>query len=140
MERFEEILTKYNFTKRTNKPKTTFEEAERIINFKLPNDYKTFALNYQEFEGLIGEQYVRLWDFDEVIEMNIDYRIFEHLTNTLAIGGNGGGEYIAIEQLNDNSLRIVLSPFLIEEEAHVEIGISFTDFLERLENRKEWFQ
>lgn len=140
MERFEEILTKYNFTKRTNKPKTTFEESEKIINFKLPNDYKTFALNYSGLEGFIGEQYIRLWDFDEVIEMNIDYQIFEHLPNTLAIGGNGGGEYIAIEQLNDNSLRIVLSPFLIEEEAHIEIGISFTDFLERLENRKEWFE
>ncbi|MDQ0641240.1 hypothetical protein QF042_004805 [Pedobacter sp. W3I1] len=72
--------------------------------------------------------------------MNIDYQIFEHLPNTLAIGGNGGGEYIAIEQLNDNSLRIVLSPFLIEEDAHIEIGISFTDFLECLENRKEWFE
>jgi hypothetical protein len=34
----------------------------------------------------------------------------------------------------------VLSPFLIEKEAHIEIGISFTDFLERLENRKEWFE
>ncbi|MBT2563053.1 SMI1/KNR4 family protein [Pedobacter sp. ISL-68] len=140
MERFEEILTKYNFTKRANKPKTTFEEAEKIINFKLPNDYKTFALNYSGLEGFIGEQYVRLWDFDEVIEMNIDYQIFEYLPNTLAIGGNGGGEYIAIERLTDNSLRFVLSPFLIEEEAHIEIGISFTDFLERLENRKVWFE
>jgi hypothetical protein len=33
----------------------------------------------------------------------------------------------------------VLSPFLIEEEAHIEIGNSFTDFLERLENGIEWF-
>ncbi|TCD23419.1 SMI1/KNR4 family protein [Pedobacter psychrodurus] len=140
MERFEEILTKYNITKRTNKPNTTFEEAEKIINFKLPNDYKTFALNYSEFEGIIGNQYFRLWDFDEIIGMNTDYRIFEYLPKTLAIGGNGSGEYIAIEQLNDSRLRIVLSPFLIEEEAHIEIGISFTDFLERLENRKEWFE
>lgn len=140
MERFEEILTKYNFIKRTDKPKTTFEESEKAINFKLPNDYKAFASNYLEFEGFIGDQYVRLWDFDNVFKMNTDYQIFEYLPNTLAIGGNGGGEYIAIAQLNDNSLRIVLSPFIIEKETHIEIGISFTDFLERLENRKAWFE
>ncbi|MDQ0641239.1 hypothetical protein QF042_004804 [Pedobacter sp. W3I1] len=54
MERFEEILTKYNFTKRTNKPKTTFEESEKIINFKLPNDYKIFALIILNLRVLLG--------------------------------------------------------------------------------------
>lgn len=139
MERFEEILTKYEVDKRTDKPKTSFEEVEKIIGFKLPDDYKSFALNYLEFEDFIGEQNVRLWDFDEIIEINTDYQIFKYLPRTLGIGGNGGGEFIAIEQLTDNSLRIVLSPFIIENEAHIEIGSSFTDFLQRLENGKEWF-
>jgi hypothetical protein len=47
--------------------------------------------------------------------------------------------FIAIEHLDDNNLRIVLSPFIIEKEAHIEIGTSFTDFLQRLENGQEWF-
>ena len=139
MERFEEIITKYEVVRRTDKPKTTFAEVERLINFKLPDDYKNFAINYLEFEDFIGEQNVRLWDFDEIIELNTDYQIFKYLPMTLGIGGNGSGEFIAIEHLDDNNLRIVLSPFLIEKEAHIEIGTSFTDFLQRLENGQEWF-
>ncbi|PVD54020.1 SMI1/KNR4 family protein [Terrimonas sp.] len=139
MEQFEEILSKYEIARRVNKLRVTFEEVEKIINFKLPDDYKTFASNYLEFEGLIGEENVRLWNFDEIIEINTGYQIFKYLPETLGIGGNGGGEYIAIEQPNEGELRIVLSPFIIEKEAHIEIGTSFTDFLERLENGKEWF-
>ena len=140
MEPFEKILSKYEVVKRTDKPKTAFEEVEKIINFKLPDDYKAFALNYLEFEDFIGAENVRLWDFDEILEINNDYQIFKYLTKTLGIGGNGGGEYIAIEDLGDNNLRIVLSPFIIEKEAHIEIGSSFTDFLQRLDKGQEWFK
>lgn len=139
MERFEEIITKYEVVKRTDKLKTTFAEVENLVNFKLPEDYKTFATKYLEFEDFIGEQNVRLWNFDEIIEINTDYQIFKYLPRTLGIGGNGSGEFIAIENLDDNNLRIVLSPFIIEKEVHIEIGTSFTDFLQRLENGKEWF-
>lgn len=139
MEKFEEIITKYGVLKRTDKPKATFEEVEKLIGFKLPDDYKNFAANYLEFEDFIGEQNVRLWDFDEIVEINTDYQIFKYLPKTLGIGGNGSGEFIAIEHLGDNNVRIVLSPFIIEKEAHIEIGNSFTDFLQRLENGQEWF-
>jgi hypothetical protein len=139
MENFEEIFSKYEIAKRISKPKTTFEEIEKIINFKLPEDYKSFALNYSEFEDFIGEQYIRLWNFDEIIEINTEYGIFENLPKTLGIGGNGSGEFIAIEKLYNDKLRVILSPFIIEKEAHIEIGNSFTEFLERLENGTEWF-
>jgi SMI1 / KNR4 family (SUKH-1) len=139
MQRFEEILTKYHVGKRTAKLKMTFEEVEKIIDFKLPEDYKAFALNYLEFEGFIEKQYLRLWDFEEIIKINTDYQIFEYLPNTIGIGTNGGGEFVAIEQVSDNSFRIVLSPFITEKEAHIELGSSFTDFLQHLENGKEWF-
>ena len=67
MEKFEEILSKYETVKRSNKPKITFEEVEKIIGFKLPEDYKTYAIKYSEFEDMIGEQNLRLWNFDEII-------------------------------------------------------------------------
>jgi hypothetical protein len=139
MEKFEEILTKYEAVKRTDKPKITFDEVEKIIDFKLPDDYKNFATNYLEFEDFIGTQILRLWNFDQIIEINTDYQIFKYLPSTLGIGGNGSGEFIAIENLEDNKLRIVLSPFIIEKEAHIEIGTSFTDFLQRLDNGADWF-
>ncbi len=139
MKRLEEILSKYQGVRRTKNLITSFSEIEKIIGFTLPDDYKYFALNYMEFEDFIVQEYVKLWDFDEIIEINTDYEIFEWLPNTLGIGGNAGGEFIAIEKLNDSSLRIVLSPFIIEQEAHIEIGHSFIDFLERLEKGRAWF-
>jgi SMI1 / KNR4 family (SUKH-1) len=141
MEKLEQLLLKYKFEKRTISLKTTFEEVEDFINFKLPDDYKFFAKNYLDFEESIGEEYVRLLDFDELIEVNTDYEILEYLTTTLIIGGNAGGEYIAIEQTEQNNLRIILSPYIVfEKEAHIEIGSSFTDFLERLDKGQEWFK
>ena len=141
MEKLEQLLLKYKFEKRSNSPKTTFEKVEDFINFKLPDDYKFFAKNYLDFEESIGEEYVRLLDFDELIEINTDYEILEYLTKTLIIGGNAGGEYIAIEQTEQNNLRIILSPYIVfEKEAHIEIGNSFTDFLERLDNGQQWFK
>ncbi|MDI9871905.1 SMI1/KNR4 family protein [Flectobacillus roseus] len=139
MEKFEEILSKYETVKRSNKPKITFEEVEKIIGFKLPEDYKSYAIKYSEFEDMIGEQNLRLWNFDEIIEINEEYEIFEYLPKTLGIGDNGSGEFIAIKKLKNRKIRIVLSPFLIEEEAHIEIGNSFTNFLERLEDGIGWF-
>ncbi|PAC26704.1 hypothetical protein [Flectobacillus sp. BAB-3569] len=83
MEKFEEILSRYKLVKRRNKPRITFKKVEKIIGFKLPEDNKSFALNYSEFEDFIGEQNIRLWNFDEIIEINKEYEIFECLPKTL---------------------------------------------------------
>lgn len=141
MNEVEELLIKYNCPKRAAKPIITVEEIENTVNFKLPDDYLTFAQNYSGFEEFIGEEFVRLWDFDELAERNKGYQIFTYLPKTLGIGGNGGGEFIAMEQLDDGKLRIVLSPFIdLDRQYHIEIGTSFTDFLMRLDNGEEWFK
>jgi hypothetical protein len=141
MEIFEKILDKYNCAKRIEKPLATVEEIESIIKFKLPTDYKKYLQDYLGFEEHIGQEYMRLWDFDELLDINKDYGIYDNLTNTLGIGGNGSSEFIAIEQLDSGNYRIVLSPFIdLDKQYHIEIGTSFTDFLVRLDNGKEWFE
>lgn len=141
MKTVNELLLKYNFPKRTQKSKTKIEQIQRILNFNLPNDYLFFLQNYSGFEQFIGSEFVRLWDIDELIGANTDYQIFENLPKTLAIGGNGSSEFIAIEQTVDNSIRVVLTPFIdLDKQYHIEIGISFTDFLQRLDNGQEWFK
>lgn len=140
MEIFEKILDKYNCSKRTEKPLVAVHEIESIIKFKLPADYKKYIQNYLGFEEHIGQEYIRLWDFDEIIETNKDYGIFKNLPNTLGIGGNGSNELIAVELLNNRNYRIILSPFIdLDKQYHIEIGTSFTDFLVRLDNGQEWF-
>jgi hypothetical protein len=141
MKTVNELLLKYNCPKRTQKAKTNIEQIQRILNFNLPNDYLFFLQNYSGFELFIGSEFVRLWDIDELIGANTDYQIFENLPKTLAIGGNGSSEIIAIEQTVDNSIRVVLTPFIdLDKQYHIEIGISFTEFLQRLDNGQEWFK
>ena len=48
------------------------------------------------FEEHIGEEYVRLWDFDELVEMNKGYGITDNMTKTLGIGGNGVGNLLQL--------------------------------------------
>lgn len=137
----EKIFDKYSFQKRTKKPKITIKEVENKINFSLPEDYKFYAENFVENEGFIGDEFIRLWDFNEILKINSEYEILENLKNTIAIGGNGNSEFIAIEFLKSMEYRIILSPFIdLDETYHIEIGNSFTDFFERLEDGKSWFE
>ena len=122
MEIFENILAKYNCPKRTEKPLVTVDQIESIIKFNLPTDYRTYLQNYLGFEEHIGQEYVRLWDFDELLEINKDHGIFSNLPNTLGIGGNGSSEFIAIELVDSGNYRIVLSPFIdLNKQYHIEI-------------------
>ena len=137
----EKILAKYNFRKRTEKLKLTIEEVENKINFALPDDYKFYAENFIDNESFIGNEFIQLWNFNEILKINSEYEIIENLKNTIAIGGNGSSEFIAIEFIKDSEYRIVLSPFIdLDDNCHIEIGNSFADFFERLEDGKAWFE
>lgn len=54
------------------------------------------------------------------------------------IGGNGGREFIGIEKTELDTFNIVLSPLIkLNFKNHIIIGSSFTDFLIRLDEKKE---
>ena len=110
------------------------------MNFSLPADYIFFAENYIENESFIGNEYVKFWDFDKILKLNTAYKITKHLKNIIAIGGNGSSELIAIEYLKFEEYRIILVPAVdLDKANYIEIGNSFSDFLNRLENEKDWF-
>ena len=137
----DEILKKYSWPTRTTALKTSIKEIESLAQFSLPDDYKTFIQTYSGSEDHIGEQLVRLWDADEIIEQNKGYHITDNLSMTIGIGSNGTGEFIAIEMTDKDTHRIVLSPYIdLDKNCHIEIGNSFTDFLHRLNSGREWFE
>jgi hypothetical protein len=134
-------MSRHRFIKRSAVPSTTIADVEEVARFPLPEDYKKYLTSYDKFEGEIGPEYLQLWDIDELIRLNIDYNAFELLPNTLMIGSNMGGEFIAVEFLDTDSYRVVLSPFIdMDSEYHIEIGNSFSDMVERLNAGKEWFE
>jgi hypothetical protein len=140
MENLQEIFEKYDFPKRDIKSSVEVADVEFYSNLKLPRDYLFYLENYFGIDQFIGVEFIKLWSLEEIIEANEGYEIIQELNNTIGIGSNGSGEFIAIVINPDNTIKIVLSPFIgLSAEYHVEIGTSFTDFLIRLDKKIEWF-
>lgn len=135
------IFDKYDFPKNNqNSTTVTVEVLERYSNLKLPNDYVFYLKNYSGIDQFIGVEFIKLWSLEEIIEANKRYNIFKELPRTIGIGTNGSGEFIGIVFDSHNDVKIILSPFVdLNAKYHTEIGISFTDFLVRLDKGIEWF-
>lgn len=140
MSEIDNILKKYNWPKKELALNLDFREIEKRIGFDLPEDYKDFLRKYNFYETQIGEESFKLWDFDKLLEWNDGYEIIDNLNATIGIGDNGGGEFIGIERLVNGNFRTILTPFIdLNNEYHIEIGTSFTDFLKRMDNGEKWF-
>lgn len=135
-----DILNKYNFSKKPVESLISFEKIEKEIGFELPNDYKYYLANFDYFEDFVGPEYVKLFAYDDLLEKNQEYGVLEALPNTIMIGNNGSSEFIAIELTGTSNYRVVLSPLIdLSAEYHIEIGNSFSDMLDRLDEGTEWF-
>lgn len=140
MKRIEEVLNLHHWPARNSQSTTSITGIENFMGFHLPEDYIYFLNNFSGYETHIGHEYVKLWGIDEIIEENSVYRI-NSIPNTLGIGNNGASEFIGIEILDENIYRVVISPYIdLDPEYHIGIGTSFTDFLERLNDNKQWFE
>lgn len=140
MEVLIDILKRYTWPVQNGQPDTLIKDIESMVGFSAPIDYTLFLNNYAGFESHIGVEFIRLWGIDEVIEMNTSYGII-NLSNTLGIGSNGGSEFLAIEMIDLQEYRVVLSPFIdLDKSYNVEVGTSFTDFLVRLDSGKQWLE
>jgi hypothetical protein len=140
MASIEKIFEKYNFLTRDSNPDIPISEIEDIVGFLLPSDYKDFLLKFKQYEGVLGPEYVQLWDIENLIAINKSYDILNNLKHTIGIGTNLGGELIAIENFDLEKYRIVLTPFIdLDKNYHNQIGDSFSDFLTRLDNGVAWF-
>jgi hypothetical protein len=119
----------------------SFELIEKQLSHRLPNDYKFYLENFKPFEGFIGPEYVALWGYDFVLESNAEIGIFSLVPNTLLVGSNGGGEYIAFYFSEQEQPSVVITPAIgLETQYNITIGTNFTDFIARLTKNIEWFR
>jgi hypothetical protein len=111
------------------------------VGFKLPEDYVFFLTNYSGYETFLGDMYFVLWDEAELLSLNEGYEVQYYLPDMLAIGSNGGGEMIGLQNIENSIFKIILLPLgsMKETEQQITIGDSFTDFLRRMNNGENWF-
>jgi hypothetical protein len=136
------VWEKYGSLKRKEIISDIFKVIQDKIDFKIPDDYQEYLINYTGFENHIGTEYVVIWDLVELMEFNTDYEVFELMQNGLGIGSNGSSEMIVLKKIDNNKFKILLIPYLDldEEDTYIEIGDSFLDLFYRLESNKRWFK
>ena len=134
------VLLQHGFSKLLAKPNLDLEALEHTLDFRLPEDYKYYLLNFTSFEDFIGPEYLSLWGAEELVQLNREYNIFENLPNTICIGSNMSSEFIAIEHTNNEIYQVVLSPLtVLNTHYHINIGDSFANFINRLDDGIGWF-
>ena len=140
MQALSRLFQLYNFPQRSAEARPHVAAIEEKIGIQLPMDYKRYLSNYAGFAGFINQEYVELWNAEEILEANKDCEISAYLPGILGIGGNGAGELIGLEQSPYGQFRIVLSPLIgLSPENTIVIGNSFHDFLARLDRGENWF-
>lgn len=94
----------------------------------LPISYVNFLKNHKGANGDLPVQpyYFQLWEISELTNNNSDYQVQESLSDYFGIGGNGGGELLA---LNLKDQKIYAIPFVpMDEAAALLISENFDEF------------
>nr|WP_067060720.1 SMI1/KNR4 family protein [Mucilaginibacter sp. L294] len=138
MEELENLLAKLGFVEKAG-VKNNFRAIESLIGFNLPDDYRYYLNNYESFEGDIGDQYIVLYSPDELLAYNKACHADDQLSYTVLIGSNGASENIGIRAIDQNNYRLVTAQYIHHVDDQVEIGLSFTDMLKRLNSGIAWF-
>ena len=113
-------------------PGITSEQLRSLkLPERLPADYIELLKQFNGGEGFVSEEYLRLDKAEELIEVNADIEIAQFDKNIFVIGGNGGGEFIAID-FRGKKPAYILTPFIFEYEAIIELGSSIDELFERI--------
>lgn len=108
-------------------------EAE-IAKFlpQLSNDLPVSYINFLKIhKGAVGDLplqpfYFQLWELSEISDNNSSYEVQNYLPDYFGIGGNGGGELLA---LNLKDKKIYTIPFIpMDEKDALLVAESFEEF------------
>lgn len=106
--------------------------AEQTLKKSLPGDFREFLLHTNGGEGMIGENYVMLWNADELAEYNESYQVNEYAPGLLLFGSDGGGDGFAFDT-RTASPAVVTVPFVGMSLKYAKpVASNFTAFLEKL--------
>lgn len=106
--------------------------AEQALRQSLPADFREFLLRTNGGEGMIGENYVMLWNATELGEYNESYQVNQYAPGLLLFGSDGGGEGFAFDTRTAPP-TVVTVPFVGMSLKYAKpVAPSFAAFLEKL--------
>jgi hypothetical protein len=82
------------------------------LKFRLPAEYVQFLEQMNGGEGFIGENYLRVWPIEDLIQNNKNYHVDEVAPELFLFGSSGGGEAFAFGT-RSSPPPIVAVPFIV---------------------------
>lgn len=130
-ENFEELLGE-EFNGNAPAAAAQVAVAEQALKKSLPSDFRDFLMLTNGGEGMIGENYLMLWNADELAEYNESYQVNEYAPGLLLFGSDGGGEAFAFDT-RTTPPTVVMVPFVGMALKYAKpVAPTFTAFLEKL--------
>ena len=97
-------------------------DIRKSEDFELSEKYKVFYKFFEQTisgEGMVGENnYLMLWNKDDIEELNNDYEVQEFLTDIILIGSDGGdmayginvdGKYIEVPFIGMDDDEVIIT-------------------------------
>jgi len=103
---------------------------ELRLKTKFPDDFRLFLKRVDGYEGFVGKSYVHLAGVNDMEELTDAY-CSESYPDKICIGSDGGGEVFVLDRSGSNQ-RFGVVPAIGEENDYIELGDTFSRFLDRL--------
>ena len=130
-ERIDDIMTPNNVKGWKAVPSGPFfdlqEPPEELLSEAIPADFLSAVRHIGGHEGFLGQQYLRLYRYEELIDLNQQYQIPDYNPEIFIFGADGIGEAFGFIFGTDTVVKIPLIP-IPKEQADI-ITNGFGSFL-----------
>jgi len=133
MNDYKSFLSEFNSNEPCQDIKSHIEKIEEIFNIKLPEDYISFMEQRNGGEGFVGENYLGIYQIEEIIKANEDYEVEKYIPGLLLIGSNLGGEAFALD-FRIGKTNYIMIPFMFDEEDIIVLSQNIEGFMFKLYN------
>ena len=105
------------------------QAAGQALGIEWPSDYVSLMTAHNGVEGDVGTFGLVLTPAEELVEVN-NNDVMEFFPGLVVIGGDGGGEALAIDR---RSGEVLLVPWIGAQEDWLILGPTLTDALRRMD-------
>ena len=104
-------------------------EAGRTLDVEWPAEYVALVSAHNGAEGVVGDWLLVLTRVEDLVEQNSP-QVIEFFPGLVVIGGDGGGEALAIDRATQ---EILLVPWIGGQEDWLVLGKTLTEAMQRME-------
>ena len=97
----------------------------------IPSDYLDFIRYSNGGEGPIGNNYLSLWQVEDIVKMNEEYETDLYAPGYLIFGSDGGGSAFAFDKKDGAIVSFQFIGMLVDDKP-ILMGKTFAEFLEAL--------